>query len=110
MPLHISDEWLETIKSRQPEFKSEKMERYAKEFGIPEYDIEMITDSKRLADLFEETAALCNQPKKVANWIIGEIMRIQERLTVMLQKMYLLKYLRKILTLNSMLKKMDLGR
>ena len=52
------------------------MERYAKEFGIPEYDIEMITDSKRLADLFEETAALCNQPKKVANWIIGEIMRI----------------------------------
>jgi aspartyl-tRNA(Asn)/glutamyl-tRNA(Gln) amidotransferase subunit B len=76
VPLHISDEWLETIKSRQPEFKSEKMERYAKEFDIPEYDIEMITDSKRLADLFEETAALCNQPKKVANWIIGEIMRI----------------------------------
>ncbi len=76
VPLHISDEWLEKIKSRQPEFKSEKMERYAKEFGIPEYDIEMITDSKRLADLFEETTSLCNQPKKVANWIIGETMRI----------------------------------
>ncbi len=76
VPLNISDEWLAEIRSRQPEFKTEKMERYAREFGIPEYDINIITDSKRLADLFEATTALCNQPKKVSNWILGETMRI----------------------------------
>lgn len=76
VPLSISDEWLEQIRSRQPEFKTEKMARYKEEFGIPDYDINIITDSKKLADLFEATTAICNQPKKVSNWIMGETMRI----------------------------------
>jgi aspartyl-tRNA(Asn)/glutamyl-tRNA(Gln) amidotransferase subunit B len=76
VPLNISDEWLEEIRSRQPEFKTEKMARYAEEYGIPEYDIGIITDSKKLADIFEATTAICNQPKKVSNWILGETMRI----------------------------------
>ena len=64
------------IKEAQPEFKDEKMLRYKEEFGIPDYDINMITDSKKLADIFEETTALCNKPKKVSNWLITETMRI----------------------------------
>ena len=76
VPLNISDEWLDEIRSRQPEFKTEKMARYAEEYGIPEYDIGLITDSKKLADIFEATTAICNQPKKVSNWILGETMRI----------------------------------
>ena len=76
VPLNISDEWLGEIRSRQPEFKTEKMARYATEYGIPEYDINLITDSKKLADIFEATTSLCNQPKKVSNWILGETMRI----------------------------------
>ena len=76
VPLRISDEWLEQIRSRQPEFKTEKMARYKEEFGIPDYDINIITDYKKLADLFEATTAICNQPKKVSNWIMGETMRI----------------------------------
>ena len=74
--VHISDEWLEEIKKRQPEFKTEKMKRYREEFGIPDYDINIITDSKKLADIFEETTALCNKPKKVSNWLMVETMRI----------------------------------
>ena len=70
VPIHISEEWLDTIKEAQPEFKDEKMLRYKEEFGIPDYDINMITDSKKLADIFEETTALCNKPKKVSNWLI----------------------------------------
>ena len=54
VPIHISEEWLDTIKEAQPEFKDEKMLRYKEEFGIPDYDINMITDSKKLADIFEE--------------------------------------------------------
>ena len=50
------------------------MERYASEYDIPKYDIEIITSSKNLADLFEKTTALCGKPKKVSNWIMVETM------------------------------------
>ena len=76
VPIHISDEWLEEIRSRQPEFKTEKMKRYKEEYGIPDYDIEILTDSKKLADIFEQTTAICNNPKKVSNWLMVETMRI----------------------------------
>ena len=76
VPISISDAWLEELKASQPEFREEKMERYKAEYDIPEYDIGIITDSKHLADLFEETTALCGQPKKVSNWIMGETLRL----------------------------------
>ena len=75
-PIVVSDEWLAEIKAKEPEFRTAKMERYKEEYGIPEYDIEIITNSKRLADLFEETTAICNQPKKVSNWLMVETQRL----------------------------------
>lgn len=76
VPISISDAWLEELRASLPEFREEKMERYKAEYDIPEYDIGIITDSKHLADLFEETTALCGQPKKVSNWIMGETLRL----------------------------------
>ncbi|MFI3211963.1 MAG: Asp-tRNA(Asn)/Glu-tRNA(Gln) amidotransferase subunit GatB [Eubacteriales bacterium] len=76
VPIHISDEWLEAVKARQPELRTEKMIRYQAEYGIPEYDIEIITGSKHMADLFEETVAICGEPKKVSNWLMVETMRL----------------------------------
>ncbi len=76
VPVIISDEWLQEIKSRQPELRTEKLERYKKEFQIPEYDANIITSNKRLADIFEETTAICKNPKKVSNWLMVETMRL----------------------------------
>ena len=76
VPIIISEEWLEEVKSRQPELRDEKKERYQKEFDIPEYDIDIITSSKRMADLFEETIKLGAAPKKVSNWLMVETMRL----------------------------------
>lgn len=76
VPVYISDAWLQQVRDNQPEFREEKMARYKKEFDIPEYDIGIITDSKHLADLFEETVAICSQPKKVSNWLMGETLRL----------------------------------
>lgn len=76
VPLHISDEWLEEIRAKQPELRSEKQERYKKEYDIPEYDIDIITSSKKMADVFEETIALGAAPKKVSNWLMVETMRL----------------------------------
>ena len=76
VPIHISDEWLDEIRSRQPEFKTEKMKRYKEEFDLPDYDIQILTDSKKLADIFEATTAICGNPKKVSNWLMVETMRL----------------------------------
>lgn len=75
-PIVVNDEMIAEIEAKQPEFRSEKMERYKEQYGIPEYDIEIITNSKRMADLFEETTAICNQPKKVSNWLMVETQRL----------------------------------
>ena len=76
VPIRISDEWIEAVKERQPELQDAKAERYKKEFDIPEYDIGIITGSKKLADIFEETTAICHNPKKVSNWLMVETMRL----------------------------------
>ena len=76
VPIHISDEWLAEVKNRQPELRTEKLERYESEYEIPRYDAEIITSSKHLADIFEQTVAICGKPKKVSNWLMVETMRL----------------------------------
>ncbi len=76
VPVSIDDAFLEEIRARQPEFRTEKMDRYKSEYGIPDYDIEIITGSKSMADIFEATVALGAQPKKVSNWLMVETLRL----------------------------------
>ncbi len=78
VPIVISDEWIEAVKSCQPELRTEKLERYKKEFDIPRYDAEIITESKSMADLFEAATAICKKPKKVSNWLMVETMRLMK--------------------------------
>ena len=78
VPIAVSDEMLAQIKADQPEFRTEKMKRYKEEFDIPDYDIEIITESKHMADLFEAATAICGQPKKVSNWLMGETLRLMK--------------------------------
>ncbi|MDE5779633.1 MAG: Asp-tRNA(Asn)/Glu-tRNA(Gln) amidotransferase subunit GatB [Lachnospiraceae bacterium] len=76
VPIIISDEWIEEIRSSQPEFRDKKKARYQEEFGLPEYDADILTGVKKLADLFEETVLLGANPKKVSNWLMVETMRL----------------------------------
>ncbi|MDE6251897.1 MAG: Asp-tRNA(Asn)/Glu-tRNA(Gln) amidotransferase subunit GatB [Lachnospiraceae bacterium] len=76
VPVVISDEWIEEVKGRQPELRDEKRARYKKEYGLPEYDADIITSAKRMADIFEETVALGANPKKVSNYLMVETMHI----------------------------------
>lgn len=76
VPIVISDQWLQQIKEQQPELQDEKIVRYKKEYQIPEYDILILTSSKKMADLFEDTIALGKKPKEVSNWLMGEAMRL----------------------------------
>lgn len=76
VPIIISDEWIEEIRNRQPELRTEKLERYKSEYDIPQYDAEIITSHKKLADIFEATVALGKKPKEVSNWLMVETMRL----------------------------------
>ena len=75
-PVVISDEWIARIKAAQPELRTEKMARYISEFGLPQYDAEILTNSKHMADVFEETVKLCGKPKEASNWLMVEAMRL----------------------------------
>lgn len=64
------------MKAAQPELRTEKLARYESEYGLPQYDAEILTGSKHLADVFEQTVAICGKPKEVSNWLMTEAMRL----------------------------------
>lgn len=76
VPVVISDEWIKQIREAQPELRDEKRSRYKQTYGLPDYDIDIITGSKHLADIFEETIAHGAEAKEVSNWLMGETMRL----------------------------------
>lgn len=75
-PIEISDEQIEEIKSTMPELPEEKRARYLNELGLPEYDTGIITGDIALVKFFESTLEKCDSPKDVANWIMGEVMKL----------------------------------
>ncbi len=75
-PIEISDEQIEEIKSTMPELPEEKRERYLNELGLPEYDTGIIAGDIALVKFFESTLKKCDSPKDVANWIMGEVMKL----------------------------------
>ena len=78
VPIVISEEWIREIRARQPELRPQKLLRYKREYNIPDYDARLLTAAKGMADVFEETTALCGLPKKVSNWLMVETMRLQK--------------------------------
>ena len=75
-PVYISSQWIEKIRSEQPELREEKKKRYQDQYGLSEQDASLITESRHLSEIFEETAKLSNRPKKAANWIIVDTLRL----------------------------------
>jgi aspartyl-tRNA(Asn)/glutamyl-tRNA(Gln) amidotransferase subunit B len=76
LPLDISDEWLNAIKSGLPELAHEKRERYVNVLGLTRHDAAIITTHKRLSDLFEAVWEKSGRPLEAAHLVTGEIMRL----------------------------------
>lgn len=72
--LHISEEWKEAVRATIPELPDARKARYTAEYGLPSYDAEVITASKKLADFFEESLGYTKDSKAVANWIMGDLL------------------------------------
>jgi aspartyl-tRNA(Asn)/glutamyl-tRNA(Gln) amidotransferase subunit B len=75
VPLVIEDSWVQEIRKKLPELPKQKVERFVKEYSIPEYDAKILATSRQLADYFEECVKLYNRPKSISNWIMGDILR-----------------------------------
>ncbi len=75
--IEISDEWKEEIRKSLPEMPEERKVRYMDEFKLPEYDSNIIVSSKYLSDFFEAATKVCKNPKSVSNWIMTDIIRVQ---------------------------------
>ncbi|RKD28996.1 Asp-tRNA(Asn)/Glu-tRNA(Gln) amidotransferase subunit GatB [Thermohalobacter berrensis] len=73
--LEIDREWVENIRENLPELPHVKKERFIKEYGLPEYDAEVITSSRALANFYEETNNYAKDPKQISNWIMGDVLR-----------------------------------
>lgn len=69
-PIAISEELILRLKSEQPELASEKKKRYTEKFGLSAYDAELLTRDKAVADIFEQTTELIDEPKEAANWLL----------------------------------------
>ncbi|MDQ0091239.1 aspartyl-tRNA(Asn)/glutamyl-tRNA(Gln) amidotransferase subunit B [Paenibacillus anaericanus] len=72
--LHIDQEWKDRIKASIPELPDARKARYTTQFGLPSYDAEVITSSKQLADLFENSLQYTTDAKSVSNWIMGDLL------------------------------------
>ncbi|HTZ17029.1 MAG TPA: Asp-tRNA(Asn)/Glu-tRNA(Gln) amidotransferase subunit GatB [Dissulfurispiraceae bacterium] len=75
-PIVVSKAWIDEIKAKLPELPDEKRARFINQYGLPEYDAEILTSEKAIAVWFEDAAREGGQPKSVSNWVMGELMRI----------------------------------
>ena len=76
IPIEISDDFIEKTRNSLPELPEAKRQRYVSELGLSEYDAAQLTSSKYLVALFEENLAAGYPAKELANWIMGEVMRM----------------------------------
>jgi aspartyl-tRNA(Asn)/glutamyl-tRNA(Gln) amidotransferase subunit B len=75
-PVLVGQQWIDEIKSMLPELPDEKRNRFIVQHNLPEYDAELITSEKTVADWFEKVVQTGGHPKIVSNWMMGDLMRM----------------------------------
>ena len=76
VPVVVSSEWRSSLNNRLPELPKTIRERFVSEFKIPEYDAEILTSEKELANYFEETIKETKNYKSASNWIMGDVLKV----------------------------------
>ncbi|MCX7887142.1 MAG: Asp-tRNA(Asn)/Glu-tRNA(Gln) amidotransferase subunit GatB [Verrucomicrobiae bacterium] len=74
VPLVISEAWLEQIRRTVPELPEAKRRRFVQQYGLPDYDAEVLVANAAVAAYYEQAAALSNNPKAISNWIMTEML------------------------------------
>ena len=77
-PLRVSEKWLGDVRANMPELPASKRARFIEVYGLREYDAEVLTSTRAMAEYYETVAAVSGDPKMAANWVIGEGKEIAE--------------------------------
>ena len=85
-PVIVTDEMLEEVKKELPEMPEVRKARFRDELGLPEDDARILTDSRYLADYYEEILLVVNEPKEVANVILTEVLRVLNNKSIDIRK------------------------
>jgi aspartyl-tRNA(Asn)/glutamyl-tRNA(Gln) amidotransferase subunit B len=75
VPVKMTPERLDEGRRTLPELPGARQARFVSQYGLPEYDADVVTSSRPLADYFEACVKLFGQPKTVSNWVMGELLR-----------------------------------
>ncbi|MBX6771611.1 MAG: Asp-tRNA(Asn)/Glu-tRNA(Gln) amidotransferase subunit GatB [Chloroflexi bacterium] len=75
-PLSLPPSWTAAIRARLPELPAARRQRFAEQYGLSAYDVELLTASRAVGDYFEDVVRHFNRPKMVANWMTGEFFRL----------------------------------
>ncbi len=73
VPFVVDRTRVEEIRNSLPELPARRMGRFIEDFDLSQYDADILTSDKHMADYFEECVRLYKDPKVVANWIMGDI-------------------------------------
>jgi aspartyl-tRNA(Asn)/glutamyl-tRNA(Gln) amidotransferase subunit B len=73
-PLVLKPDWIEEQRQALPELPADRRGRFASEYALAPYDVEVLTASPRLADYYESVARTSGDAKASANWVMGEVM------------------------------------
>ena len=76
MPVLIDSAWINKVRDELPELAHEKLERFITQYGLSRYDAEILTENKRLAEIFEQVTSYCKNAKETANWLIVELLNL----------------------------------
>jgi aspartyl-tRNA(Asn)/glutamyl-tRNA(Gln) amidotransferase subunit B len=74
VPLRVSEHWLNDVQSRLPELPADRRERFVRDYGIREYDAEVLTSTRETGDYFEAAVKVSGDGKTTANWVTGDLM------------------------------------
>jgi aspartyl-tRNA(Asn)/glutamyl-tRNA(Gln) amidotransferase subunit B len=74
VPLTVDQKWIDEIKSSLPELPDIKRKRFISEYGLPEYDADILTSEKSNAEFFEEAVKKGANPKNTSNWIMTGVL------------------------------------
>jgi aspartyl-tRNA(Asn)/glutamyl-tRNA(Gln) amidotransferase subunit B len=75
VPIVISKDFIEDAKSKMPELPEARISRFVDAYTLPRYDAEVLVSDKAMADFFEKTVKLYDNPKEVSNWMMGDLLR-----------------------------------
>jgi aspartyl-tRNA(Asn)/glutamyl-tRNA(Gln) amidotransferase subunit B len=74
LPLRIGEKWLGEVRASMPELPARKRARFLGEFGLSEYDAEVLTATRATSEYFETVAGISGNPKTAVNWVMGDLM------------------------------------